>query len=68
MDLMVISDQPPLVVLQVYDDVVVAAPYTPASDGKTGEVVEAFTIYEVDALPSRPVLYLKIGPLEASPP
>jgi hypothetical protein len=67
-DFMVLSGQPPLVVVQVYDDVLVTAPYTPASDGKTGEVVEAFTIYKVDALPSRPVLYLRIGPLKASPP
>jgi len=67
-DFMVLSGQPPLVVVQVYDDVLVTAPYTPASDGKTGQVVEAFTIYKVDALPPRPVLYLRIGPLKASPP
>jgi len=65
---MVLSGQPPLVVLQVYDDVLVTAPYTPASDGKIGQVTEAFTIYKVDALPHRPVLYLEIGPLKASPP
>jgi hypothetical protein len=67
-DFMVLSGEPPLVVLQVYDDVLVTAPYTPASGGKTGEVVEAFTIYKVDALPSRPVVYLRVGPLKASPP
>lgn len=67
-DFMVLSGQPPLVVLQVYDDVLVTAPYTPASDGKTGEVLESFTIYKMDALPTRPVLYLEIGPLKASPP
>jgi hypothetical protein len=67
-DFMVISGQPPLVVVQAYADVLVTAPYTPASDGKPGQVVEAFTIYRVDALPSQPVLYLRIGPLKASPP
>jgi len=67
-DFMVLSGEPPLVVVQVYDDVLVTAPYTPASNGKAGQVVGAFTIYKVDALPPRPVLYLKIGPLKASPP
>lgn len=65
---LVLVGEPPLAVLQIYDDVFVTAPYIPASEGRAGQITGTFALYTVDTLPPRPMQYLTIGPMRGSPP